>query len=66
VSVENGNGFPAFPANNSRYKCNDNRTEGTVISYNPNSGYTGPDSVIVEIIYPDGNAIKRRYVIDVR
>jgi hypothetical protein len=66
VTVENGTGFPTFPASNTRFKCNSTRSDGVVISYTPNPGYTGHDSVMMEIIYPDGNAAKRRYAIDVR
>jgi hypothetical protein len=66
VAVENGTGFPNFPASNIRSKCNSDRAEGTVLSYMPNPGYAGSDSVLVDIIYPDGNAIKRRYAIEVK
>ena len=41
VAVENGTGFSAFPASNTRFKCNSNRSDGVVISYTPNPGYTG-------------------------
>jgi hypothetical protein len=66
VTIEKGTDFTTFPASNSRFKCNSNRTEGAIISYTPNPGFTGADSVSVDIIYPDGNAAKRRYAIDVR
>jgi hypothetical protein len=66
VAVENGTGFSRFPANNVRSKCNSNRLEGTVLSYTPNPGYAGADSVLVDIIYPDGNASKRHYAIEVK
>jgi hypothetical protein len=66
VTVENGTGFPGFPANNVRSKCNSNRVDGMVLSYIPNPGYAGTDSVLVDIIYPDGNASKRRYAIEVK
>ncbi len=66
VAVENGTGFSAFPASNTRFKCNSNRSDGVVISYTPNPGYTGADSIMMEIIYPDGSAAKRHYAIDVR
>ena len=66
VTVEKGAGFPAFPAKNLRSKCNADRTDGAVMTYVPNSGYKGTDSVVADIIYPDGSAKKRRYAIDVR
>jgi hypothetical protein len=66
AAIENGTGFPAFPANNPRSKCNQSRNDGAIISYTPDPGYTGADSITVDIIYPDGNAAKRRYAIDVK
>jgi hypothetical protein len=32
----------------------------------PEAGYVGADAMLVEIIYPDGTARKRRYTIDVK
>jgi hypothetical protein len=66
VSVENGNGFSNFPASNTRSKCNSSRSDGAVISYTPNPGYIGDDSISTEIIYHDGSSIKRRYAIEVK
>jgi hypothetical protein len=66
VTVENGTGFSTFPASNSRSKCNDSRSDGAIISYTPNPGYTGADSITMDVIYPDGLVSKRRYAIDVR
>jgi hypothetical protein len=66
VSVENGTGFTNFPQNNPRYECNKHRTDGVSISYEPNEGFTGTDSVTVDIVFPYGNATKRHYSIDVR
>jgi hypothetical protein len=66
VTIENGTGFPAFPSTNSRSKCNQSRNDGAIISYIPDPGYTGADSITVDIIYPDGNAAKRRYAIEVK
>jgi hypothetical protein len=66
IIVEKGSGFPNFPANNSRSKCNSNAVDGEVIFYMPESGYVGADAVLVEIIYPDGTARTRRYAIEVK
>jgi hypothetical protein len=66
VTVEKGTGFPNYPASNSRSKCNSNTVDGEVIFYMPGSGYAGSDSVLVEIIYPDGVASTRRYAIEVK
>jgi hypothetical protein len=66
ATIENGTGFPAFPASNPRSKCNQSRSDGAIISYTPDPGYTGADSITVDIIYPDGSAAKRRYAIEVK
>jgi hypothetical protein len=66
VAVENGTGFTNFPQNNPRYECNKRRTDGVSILYEPNEGFTGADSVTVDIVSPYGNATKRHYSIDVR
>jgi hypothetical protein len=66
VTVEKGTGFPNYPANNSRSKCNSNAVDGEVIFYMPGPGYVGADAVTVEIIYPDGAASTRRYAIEVK
>jgi hypothetical protein len=66
IIVEKGSGFPSYPANNSRFKCNSNAVDGEVIFYMPEPGYVGADAMLVEIIYPDGTARTRRYAIDVK
>jgi hypothetical protein len=66
VTVEKGSGFPNFPVNNSRFKCNSNAVDGEVIFYMPEPRHVGADSVTVEIIYPDGTARTRRYAIGVK
>ena len=66
VTVEKGTGFPVYPANNTRSSCNSNRSDGAVVSYTANPGYTGADVLTMEIIYPDGIANKRHHAIDVR
>jgi hypothetical protein len=66
VIFEKGSGFPAFPENNPRSKCNASSLDGEIIFYTPEPGYSGPDSVMVEIIYPDGTAGRRHYTIEVK
>lgn len=66
VTFEKGAGFPNYPTNNARAKCNTSSVDGELIFYMPESGYVGSDSVTVEIIYPDGNAVTRRYAIEVK
>lgn len=66
VAVGNGSGFTHFPAENLRFKCNGNRSDGAVVSYTPNPGFKGEDSITLEVIYPSGNETTRRYAIAVK
>jgi hypothetical protein len=66
LNIEKGSGFSSFPTTNARFKCNSERSDGAVITYIPNDGYTGSDSLFLEIIYLDGTSTKRRVAIDVR
>jgi hypothetical protein len=66
VTIENGTGFTNFPQNNLRYECNKRRSDGVVVSYEPESGYTGPDAINVDVIYASGISRKRHYAIDVK
>ena len=64
--MENGTGFSTFPQNNIRYECNKRRSDGVVVFYVPEAGFTGADSLTVDVILPDGGFNKRHYAIDVR
>lgn len=66
VTFEKGAVFPNFPATNSRAKCNGGSVDGEIIFYMPQPGFLGADAVMVEIIYPDGTASTRRYLIEVK
>ena len=66
LDIEKGSGFSHFPTTNTRFKCNSERSNGAVITYTPNPGYTGVDSLYVEIIFLDGTSVRRRFAIDVR
>lgn len=66
LTIENGTGFSTFAEKNLRFECNKRRTDGVVVSYTPEPGYVGADSLAMDVIYPDGNLGKRRYSIEVR
>ena len=66
VVVENGTGFPNFPRENQRYECNKLKSEGVSVLYEPRPGFKGSDSVMLDIIFPRGQEIKRRYSIEVK
>ena len=66
LTVENGQGFTNFPKENQRYECNMRKSDGTLIFYEPQSDYTGKDSITLDIIFPLGQSSKRHYSIEVK
>jgi len=66
TTIEEGTGFSAFPQNNPRFECNKRRTDGVNLSYAPEAGFTGSDSMTVEVAGPDGSTHKRRFTIEVK
>jgi hypothetical protein len=66
ITVENGTGFTNFPQNNQRYECNKKRSDGVIVVYEPDSGFTGTDSVNIDAIFPSGTSGKRHYSIEVK
>lgn len=64
--IENGPGFPKFGETNPRFKCNDQRVGGSVVSYISNPGFVGVESITLEITYPEGRSRQRRYAIEVK
>ena len=66
VAVENGTGYSKFPPENQRYECNKRKSEGISIVYEPHPGFTGADSITLDIIFPRGLQMKRHYSIEVK
>jgi hypothetical protein len=66
VSISRGSVFPDFPPHNVRSACNRRRVPGTVATYIARRGYTGPDSVSLEIIFPSGQQRQASYSLMVR
>jgi hypothetical protein len=66
VAIARTGVFPNFPASNSRSACNRRRVPGTVATYVAQRGYTGRDSVSLEVIYPTGQHRQAGYDIAVR
>ena len=54
LSFEQGTEYPNFPKDNQRYECNKQRLPATLVFYQSNPGYTGPDFAIIETIFPNG------------
>jgi hypothetical protein len=66
LMVENGQGFTNFPKDNQRYDCNTRKSDGTLVFYEPESGFSGKDSITVDVIFPFGQSSKRHYSIEVK
>jgi len=54
-SIENGFSYSAFPNDNQRYECNKKKSPLVNILYQSNSGYVGPDTAKIKVIFPTCN-----------
>jgi hypothetical protein len=61
VSIARGGVFPSFPPSDVRSDCNRRRVPGTIATYTAQRGYTGPDSVTLEAIFPSGHLRQASY-----
>jgi hypothetical protein len=66
LAVEKDAGFSNFPANDQRYECNERKSDGVAVVYEPDPGFAGVDSLTVHIIMPRGVELKRHYSIEVK
>jgi hypothetical protein len=66
ATLKDDTGFTNFAKDNSRFECNKQRSGGTAVLYRGEEGYTGNDSVTVEIVYVDGRETSVHYSIDVK
>jgi hypothetical protein len=65
VAIDHGTGFSGYAQGDNRFDCNNRPTEGTVISYTPETGFTGADSLTIDTISPTGGVLKRHYQISI-
>jgi hypothetical protein len=66
VMTRPGTSYSNFPATNPRVVCNKRRTASTLVLYRAGNDFTGWDTFDIEAVYPDGNARKYRYLLQVR
>ncbi len=66
AALKEDTGFTNFAKENPRFECNKQRSDGTALLYRAEEGYTGKDSVTVQIVYADGRESSSRYSIDVK
>jgi hypothetical protein len=64
--IRNGSGVTSYPRSNQRYACNERYVRGVEIFYRSYGGYVGPDSLSIEVFFPDGEASPSSYYIQVR
>jgi hypothetical protein len=58
--------FPMYPKGNPRFRCNENKVDGFMLTYTPKVGYKGPDSLTYTMIGPSGLAWEKTYNFNVR
>jgi hypothetical protein len=66
VQIEESEGYTSFRLDNARFACNSKKVPGTLIRYQSTPGFTGTDTVTVEVIFAGGSYAKNTYVINVR
>ena len=59
VAVSAGDGYTSFAKEDLRNGCNYRPTHGVNAAYTSDRGYTGPDSTVLDVIYPAG--LERQY-----
>jgi hypothetical protein len=64
VSVRPTGVFPTFAAANPRSVCNRRRVAGMQATYVSQRGYIGPDAVVLEALFPNGQG--RRITVSIR
>ena len=64
VSVRRTGVFPRFPESNPRSVCNRRRVAGMQATYVSQRGYLGPDAVVLEALFPNGQG--RRITVSIR
>jgi hypothetical protein len=66
VTVRAGEGYTNFAPANSRNHCNYRPTPGVNAIYTAERGYTGPDTVVLDIIFPTGEERQFAYNLNVK
>jgi hypothetical protein len=65
VEITSTSHFPGFSKESNRYKCNQHKVKGVLVSYKPEK-YVGEDAFDILIMYPDGYAREVHYDMSVR
>jgi hypothetical protein len=66
LSVEQDTSYTFFERNDQRYRCNLNKSQGTLVYYKSDAGYFGPDTAVVETIWPTSSTRITTYNMSVK
>jgi hypothetical protein len=66
VGIVSAKVFPGYSESNPRSHCNQRGVTGKEAKYTSRRGYTGPDHVAIEVIFPDGKYRRLSYSIVVK
>lgn len=66
LRFETGDDYTKFPKENSRYECNRQKTAGLIVYFVSDPGFTGPDTALIEVTYPQQLIQSTRYDISVK
>ena len=66
VEIVPGQGFPAFPRDNVRFKCNEKKISGLNVNYKSSDKYVGPDEFDLLVLWPTGRAWEMHFNMIVR
>jgi hypothetical protein len=56
IHIDKGTAFPNFVPGDAPYLCDTKRSPATLISYRSAPGFSGQDTAVVQIFFPDGRA----------
>ena len=66
LTIAAATGFPGYPKENLRYKCNQHRVKGMQINYKSAAKYTGDDAFELLVLFSNGFAWEVQYDVSVR
>lgn len=66
AEIEDGYDYPAFAANNVRFRCDRVRGPEAVLYYHASRDFVGQDSFMIEVVFATGEARQYRWTVYVR
>jgi hypothetical protein len=65
ITLDKGEDYPFFPDDNVRKACNKQKVPATQTYYQSHPGFSGTDTVEVEVLFPGGRTRRATYAITV-